>query len=87
MSAKEDPPNFLFCFGLGYSAGFLARGLAAEGWRVAGTGRDAAGAHPPAAGVAMHVFARGRPLEPAVFADASHLLVSVPPDDAGDPVL
>jgi hypothetical protein len=29
----------LFCFGLGYTALALARCLAAEGWRIAGTTR------------------------------------------------
>jgi nucleoside-diphosphate-sugar epimerase len=76
----------LFCFGLGYSAGFLARDLAAEGWHVAGTSRDGA-PHPE--GFAIHRFTRGAPLrEPAVaLAATTHLLVSVPPDEAGDAVL
>jgi nucleoside-diphosphate-sugar epimerase len=80
----------LFCFGLGYTAGFLARALAAEGWRIAGTSRDAASAARTAAsGAAMHVFARGAPLvdAAAALAGTTHLLVSVPPDEAGDPVL
>ena len=76
----------LFCFGLGYSAGFLARDLAAEGWRIAGTSREGA-AH--AEGFGMHRFSRGAPLADAAAALAgmTHLLVSVPPDAAGDPVL
>ncbi len=76
----------LFCFGLGYSAGFLARDLAAEGWRIAGTSREGA-AH--AGGVGMHRFSRGAPLADAAaaLAGTTHLLVSVPPDAAGDPVL
>jgi len=75
-----------FCFGLGYSAGFLARALAGEGWRIAGTSRDgAAGAD----GFAIHRFCRGAPLADAAAAlsGTTHLLVSVPPDAAGDPVL
>ena len=81
----------LFCFGLGYTAGFLARALAAEGWRIAGTSRDAAAcARLAAQGFDMHSWAPGRPLAaPAVVAlgTATHLLSSVPPDAAGDPVL
>jgi nucleoside-diphosphate-sugar epimerase len=76
----------LFCFGLGYSAGFLAQELAGEGWRIAGTSRDgAAGAE----GFAVHRFCRGAPLaDPAAaLAGTTHLLVSIPPDAAGDPVL
>jgi nucleoside-diphosphate-sugar epimerase len=87
MSAA--PP--LFCFGLGYTAGFLARTLGAEGWRIAGTSRDAAAcARLAAEGFDMHLFAPDRPLAaPAVAAlgAATHLLSSVPPDAAGDPVL
>ena len=31
---SEGRPRRMFCFGLGYSAQVLARGLAAEGWRI-----------------------------------------------------
>lgn len=73
----------LFCFGLGYSAGFLARGLAAKGWRIGGTSRDGV-----AGPVALDRFARGEPLAdaPKRLADATHLLISIPPDAAGCPV-
>jgi nucleoside-diphosphate-sugar epimerase len=80
----------LFCFGLGYSAGFLARALAAEGWSIAGTTREAETAAALAAGgYDMEVFSRARPLgdAPAALAGATHLLLSVPPDETGDPVL
>jgi nucleoside-diphosphate-sugar epimerase len=80
----------LFCFGLGYAAGFLARALAAEGWRVAGTSRDAASCQRLAGdGFVMHLLAPGRPLaEPAAaLGGATHILVSVPPEASGDPVL
>src|SRR5215813_622156 len=39
---SENTVQRLFCFGLGYSAGILARRLAARGWRVAGTSRETA---------------------------------------------
>jgi nucleoside-diphosphate-sugar epimerase len=80
----------LFCFGLGYTAGFLARASAAEGWRIAGTSRDAAAcARLAAQGFDMHLFAPGRMLAApeAMLGNATHLLSSVPPDAAGDPVL
>ena len=32
-------------------------------------------------------FERGQPLDPALFADATHIFSSVPPDERGDPVL
>jgi nucleoside-diphosphate-sugar epimerase len=76
----------LFCFGLGYSAGFLARVLAGDGWRVAGSSRDGAASTD---GFTIHRFTRGTPLaDPtAVLAGTTHLLVSVPPDAESDPVL
>ena len=90
MSEARRRPPTLFCFGLGYVAGFLARALSAQGWRVRGTSRSAdARAAPVSEGVEMHVFERAHPLSDpgALLADATHLLSSVPPDDHGDPVL
>ena len=80
----------LFCFGLGYSALALARGLLADGWAVAGTTRSQDKADRLAAdGIEVFLFDRDRPLEnPAVaLAGTSHLLSSAPPDALGDPVL
>jgi nucleoside-diphosphate-sugar epimerase len=80
----------LFCFGLGYSAGSLARALQPEGWEIAGTTREPESAAALAAGGwDMHVFSRARPLADAgmALAGVTHLLLSVPPDDSGDPVL
>ncbi len=80
--------NRLFCFGLGYSALALAELLAPQRWAVAGTRQvaedDAAGAE-----VEVFRFERGRPLGDAraALSGASHILSSVPPDEAGDPVL
>jgi nucleoside-diphosphate-sugar epimerase len=84
-----DTPR-LFCFGLGYSAEALSRRLTAKGWRVAGTARsDAKVAALRAAGVEAFTFDRDRPLaDPATaLAGTTHVLLSVPPDAAGDPVL
>jgi nucleoside-diphosphate-sugar epimerase len=78
----------LFCFGLGYSARALAGGLQPCGWRVSGTCRGAEKAAAVAElGIAAHVFARGQPLPCDALAGVTHVLVSVPPDAAGDPVL
>jgi nucleoside-diphosphate-sugar epimerase len=73
----------LFCFGLGYSAGFLARRLAEKGWIIAGTSRD--GADAP---VTLQRFDREHPLDDAaaLLAGTTHLLISIPPDEAGCPV-
>ncbi len=72
-----------FCFGLGYSAGFLARRLAAQGWTIAGTSRE--GATEP---IALHPFGRALPLAdaPRLLAATTHLLISIPPDARGCPV-
>jgi nucleoside-diphosphate-sugar epimerase len=80
----------LFCFGLGYTALALARSVAAEGWRIAGTTRDPdRQARLAAEGIEMHRFERDRPLEDAAaaLAGATHVLTSIAPDEAGDPVL
>lgn len=78
----EDAPR-LFCFGLGYTAQALAARLKDQGWRIAGTCRDAAlGAELTALGYKIHAFD-----DSAALAGATHLLFSAPPDCDGDPVL
>ncbi|MEQ8966225.1 MAG: SDR family oxidoreductase [Azospirillaceae bacterium] len=80
----------LFCFGLGFSALTLARRCLAEGWAVAGTTRTAEKRDRLAAeGIEAFLFDRDRPLDDphAALAGTTHLLASVPPDAAGDPVL
>jgi len=76
----------LFCFGLGYSAGFAARAVARTGWRVRGTTRDS-----PTGGEEFPTdrFLRGHPLADGAYALAgsTHVLISVPPDELGCPVL
>ena len=83
-------PGHLFCFGLGYSAQAFARRLIPRGWRVSGTCRTAeACAQAAALGFDAHVFG-GRIVGPrtrAALARATHLLASVPPGQAGDPVI
>ena len=75
----------LFCFGLGYTAGHLARRLAARGWEIRGTSRHLEEAASP--GWPMFAFDRDRPLPPEALAGVTHVLTSIPPDEAGDPVL
>ncbi|MBF0250922.1 MAG: SDR family oxidoreductase [Alphaproteobacteria bacterium] len=76
----------LFCFGLGYSATWLARELVRDGWRVTGTHRPGAETDDEFETVA---FDRATPLADfaATFKDVTHVLVSIPPDAAGDPVI
>lgn len=91
MSAAPAPR--LFCFGLGFSALALARRIgavdgAAAGWAVAGTTRSAdKAAALRAEGIAAVPFDRDHPLPAGALAGTTHLLVSIAPDDLGDPVL
>lgn len=89
MSSHPLPvPTRLFCFGLGYSARVLARRLAAAGWAVAGTKRSAEkAAAQPAEDARIFLFDRDHPLPEDALAGTTHLLVSIAPDDLGDPVL
>jgi len=80
----------LFCFGLGYSAMTLARRLMAKGWTVAGTTRSVEKQTSlRAEDVDVHLFDRNRPLvDPGeALKGATHILTSIVPDEAGDPVL
>jgi nucleoside-diphosphate-sugar epimerase len=78
----------LFCFGFGYSALALSRRLADSGWTVAGTCRTAEKAQSLRQdGFAAYVFSRDRPVSREALSGATHLLISVPPDTMGDPVL
>src|ERR1044071_6176607 len=84
--AENRGTRRLLCFGLGYSARVLTGRLVAEGWGVGGTARDeAAAARAP--DCQMYRFDREHPLPPAAFDGVTHILVSVPPDAEGDPVL
>jgi nucleoside-diphosphate-sugar epimerase len=80
--------SHLFCFGFGYSALALARRLIASGWAVTGTCRSAEKAAVlREAGFPAVFFDRDQPFDAMALDGVTHLLVSVPPDAAGDPVL
>ena len=70
----------LLCFGLGYSARILAGRLGDGGWRVSGTSRNPQGSD-------CLSFDHDTPLPSSALAGVSHILVSIPPDPIGDPVL
>jgi len=84
----NDTAPHLFCFGLGYSASWLARDLAGQGWRISGTHRPGDKCAEEGS-IQTLPFDRATPIEnfDDVFADVTHVLVSVPPDQAGCPVL
>jgi nucleoside-diphosphate-sugar epimerase len=89
VSGTSGRPT-LFCFGLGYTAGFLGRALEADEWRVRGTRRSSDPRETRSSDrIERCVFDRAHPLADAraLLASATHLLSSVPPDEAGDPVL
>jgi len=70
--------SWLLVFGLGYCASHLARELAGEGWRVAGTTRD---------GRQGTIRFDDADAVAAEIAGATHILSSVPPEGEQDPVL
>jgi nucleoside-diphosphate-sugar epimerase len=80
--------NHVLFFGLGYSARALAVRLHAGNWTISGTSRNAAGA-----GEIEHLgyrglrFDGGTPLAANAFDGVTHVVISAPPDETGDPVL
>lgn len=78
----------LFCFGYGYTSDAVARRVMGEGWAVAGTTRDNDKRRfLRQQGVKSYLFDYEQPLEdPLLFLrDTTHLLISTPPSDEGDP--
>ncbi|MBW8269032.1 Rossmann-fold NAD(P)-binding domain-containing protein [Caldovatus aquaticus] len=76
--------RLLLVCGLGYAGMAVAREATARGWRVAGTVRDPHAARRGAPeGVRVVAFGAAAP----AFAAATHLLVTAPPGEAGDPVI
>jgi nucleoside-diphosphate-sugar epimerase len=87
-SSPIRPKPRLFCFGLGFSASELAKRLVRRGWDIAGTSRSEAGAEALRhRDIDAHVFNRDTPLNPTALRGVTHLLLSIPPDDQGDPVI
>jgi nucleoside-diphosphate-sugar epimerase len=80
----------LLAVGLGYSAKALARRLHAQGWRIIGTSRSAEGARAIDAmgyeGIAFDGSAPSPELSRAI-GEATHLVISAAPGEAGDPLL
>lgn len=80
----------LFCFGYGYTCDYLAHDLMAKGgWSISGTTRDPEKrAFLRNHGIKAHLFDYEHPLaDPySIMEGTTHLLISTPPDDHGDPV-
>lgn len=82
--------NHLLCFGMGYSARALADLLRGDDWRITGTATSPVGIERIAKrGEAGVMFDGTGPsaLIDAALVTATHLVISIPPGDAGDPVL
>lgn len=80
----------LFCFGMGFSAQHLAASLDRKAWTIAGTVRDADAAQVLRFGGIEAFVYDGAQRNDALVASltrATHLLLSIPPGAAGDPVL
>jgi len=76
----------LLCIGYGYSAQVFADRMAREGWRIAATARDAdKAAALRAQGIDAHAWPPDALLND--LPPRTHLLLSAPPGEAGDPVL
>ena len=74
------PSKQIFCFGMGFCARVLGNSLSNKGWIVSGTSRNGVGN--------TVIFDSRRPLpDPAgSLSNISHILLSIPPNEEGDPV-
>ena len=80
--------NHLFCFGYGFSAAALVHRLDRQQWCFSATYRNAQAREKLAAdGIAEVPFDGAEPLPATAFEGVTHVLVSVPPSQTGDPVL
>ncbi len=76
--------NHLLCFGFGFSARTFAARLDKREWKISATSRDADGiAEIEAQGFHGVLFDSALQIAP----DVTHLLISAPPGEKGDPVL
>ncbi len=80
--------NHILFFGLGFSARVLAARLHARNWTITGTSRSVAGVNKiESLGYRGLRFDGCTPLAASAFDGVSRVVISVPPDEAGDPVL
>lgn len=90
--ASEKKKKKIFCFGYGYTADFLAQDLLNDDeieWVIAGTTRDKERLYElRERGIKAYLFEPERPLgDPAyILEGVTHILISTPPDQDGDPV-
>lgn len=79
----------IFCFGYGYTCDYLGHELQRlGGWKISGTTRDPEKKESlRARGIKAHIFDYEQPLgDPLAILDGvTHILISTPPSDEGDP--
>lgn len=78
----------MFCFGYGYTANHLAGFFAERGWPVAGTTRSPEKRHLLREhGIQGYLFDYEVPLPDLsyILKDVTHVLISIPPEEGGDP--
>lgn len=87
--SQSQSPSHLFGFGYGYCCDFLGQTLQTKGgWTLAGTTQDEEKRdRMRGGGIKAHLFRYDKPLgDPRmILRDTTHLLISTPPDDTGDP--
>lgn len=85
----SDLMSKIFCFGYGYCCDYLGHVLGAQGsWEICGTTRDPEKQEIlQNRNVKTFLFDDGSPLSDPLYAlkDVTHILISTPPDDVGDP--
>ena len=74
-------------FGFGYCAQYMAPLLAAQGWQISATCRDADKAKRLTDNGITPLMLDGAPLSPAALDGVSHIVLSAAPDAQGDPAL
>ena len=84
MGAYGITMKHLFCFGFGFTAEHLAKILPRDEWRISGTTRKSEGLAAMAAlDVRGYIFDQLQLIPTSV----THVLASIPPHEAGDPVV
>jgi hypothetical protein len=78
--------SHLLSIGMGYSASIVAKSLLQEGWHVTGTHRAAPASHDTKWDVISYETGTVSTLLQQSLPHATHILISVPPDEAGCPV-
>jgi len=86
----KETRKHLFCFGYGYCCDYLSSDLMLKGgWKISGTTRDSDKKRSlRARNINAHIFDDDCPLADPLYmmGNVTHLLISTPPDDDGDPV-